>query len=187
MKSVIEFLPRCLAALPSLDFFNPDPGVDPNAGGGSSTSVFDQVHVTLYSAGTGAGTNYSELHLNSPNDGGTTPITHDADTERAIFFMPIPKSDASWSMSVVVSNAIYSDTVNMQGVTGKYTTLRASLVTAANLKFEVDGEFFTIKISDSEYHTYVNVNQPNETIRLKYSKLNVFDDFRVSLIGKSNV
>jgi hypothetical protein len=180
---------RSLAVLPSLDFFNPEPGIDPSTsvgGGASTTNSFDHVDVKLISPNTGNESNYAELHLQSRIDGGTTPIIVDTDTDRAILFMPVPQPNSTWRMSLLLSNETMSDTVQIQGIEGKYDILRTQAIDNRSMLLEDEGIFFTVSTPEAMFETYVNVNQTNEVIRLSYSNFDVFDAFRVSLIGKCN-
>ncbi len=183
MKSQKVFFPRCLAVLPAIDCFNP--GQDPADGGGAAISPFDTVDFAMFAA-TGT-TNYTELHLDSPADGGTMPIVNGTDSERCMLIMKLPTVGAAWSMALQLNTAEGSDTVQMQCLLGNFQTLRSSLVNASNLRYEVAGVFFTIEVGTNIYQTYLNVNHTNEVVKLSYSRLNTFDEFCVSFLAKSNV
>jgi hypothetical protein len=189
MKSQNEFLPKSLAVLPTLDHFNP--GTDPaDGGGGVSVSPFDTVDVQLISsnpANPGAITPYTELHLDSPAEGGTVPITSVEDSDRVMLLMGLPKPTADWSMSLTVNDSSGTDTIHMQGIEAKYSNLRSTLVNGSNLRHEVADVFFTIEVGTGRYETYVNINQALEVVKLTYTNLNTFDQYCVSLIAKANV
>jgi hypothetical protein len=190
MKSQNEFLLKCLAVLPSLDRFNP--GSDPAEGGGSTSVVnpFGVVDVQLISsnpASLGAVTGYTEVHMDSAAEGGTVPITHQDDADRVLLMMGLPMGDASWRMSLNLDNENGSDTVHMQGIEAKYSILRANLVSATNLRFEVVGSYFTIEVATAEFETYININQANAVVKLSYTNLNTFDTYSVSFLAKANV
>ena len=132
-------------------------------------------------------TNYSELKMEAPADGGTTPINNGSDTERALLIMPLPKSGTTWTMSMQLGNATGGDTIEMKVIEAKYAALRSTLANVRNLKADEPGMYFTIKVGPGRFETYVNINQPTEALMLTYKNLNTFDAFRVSFLAKSNV
>ena len=182
MKTRSEFLPHCLAVLPSLDFFNP--GEDPAAGGGTLVGPFDTVDFEMFSPS--STTNYTELHLQSAAEGGTTPISAGADTERTMLIMQLPTIGAPWSMALQLTNGSENDTVQMQSIAGKYSVLRATLVTGSNLRYEQVDEFFTIEASANHFETYLHVNLTDEVVKLSYANMDTFNAFSVSFLTKSN-
>ncbi len=184
MKTENEFLPKSLQALPALDFFTPkEPGDGGN--GGAPLGPFDTVDFTMH--GPVSATNYSELKMEAPADGGTTPINNGSDTERALLIMPLPKVGTAWTMSMQLGNAAGTDMVEMKVIDAKYAALRLTLANARNLKAEALGMYFTIQVAPTRFETYVNINQVTETLVLAYKDLNTFDAFRVSFLAKSNV
>jgi hypothetical protein len=188
MKSQNEFFPRSLALLPNLDFFNP--GGDGDGGGGSPpVTDYDTVDFKMISssdANPGMITNFAELKMESPADGGTTPISAENETERVMLIMGLPKPAADWTMTLQLNGPMGNDAVSMLRISGVYATLRATLVTSSNLTFEVSGMFFTIRLENGTYETYLNINHDEEVVRLRYAQMQTFDWFRVSFLAFSN-
>jgi hypothetical protein len=190
MKNQNEFLPKSLAALPQLDSFIPGTNPADGEGGNVGISPFETIDVQLISshpANPGGINPYTEVHLNGPADGGTVPITANEDSDRVMMLMSLPKPNAEWRMSLVVNKGASQDTIDMQGIEGKYDSLKATLANSRNLRHEEAGLYFTIEAGPRRFETYVNINQPTEVVKLSYTNLDTFDQHCVSLIAKAKV
>lgn len=173
-----------LAALPALDFFNP--GGDDDGGGGAPPSVFDEVNFTMIlDDSTQPPVGYTELHLDSPAEGGTNPIHQSGDTERCMLVMALPNKDDDWTMAIQLTSPTGNDTVSIGLVDGVYGTLRTQMAADFGIIFE-SGYFFTVQTAANKYETYVDVNKRDQVARLDYANLDVFDRHQVCLLALAN-
>jgi hypothetical protein len=185
MKSQKRYLPRFLAVLPELDFYAP--GADPAGGGGGTSNPFDQVDFQLISSSAahpGEIFDYTEMHVNSSQGGGTGPIRGEDDPERAIFVTGLPPVGAGWEMSVVFKKGTFSDTVKMKRFAGNFATLHTNLQDM--IIFEEDQVFFMIQRGPSAFETYVNINMAAEVAQFQHTQQSTFNLFLVSILGRSN-
>jgi hypothetical protein len=187
MKRKKHQLPKSLAKLPVLDFFKPE---DNEAGGGTIVaSVFDQTDfqvVSSHPANPGTIYEYTELHLDSIGSGGTTPIKHQDDPERVMFVSGLPPVGANWTMTLTLTKEDFSDTLKIKRFEGNFDNLRENLGSQFPVIHEERDVFFTLKISDRQFETYVNVNIEAEVAQLVHGDPTTFDQFGVSLLGRSN-
>ncbi|HEX2898257.1 MAG TPA: hypothetical protein VHS96_00915 [Bacteroidia bacterium] len=186
MKSQKDHFPKFLAALPQIDHFQP--GDDPADGGGApAASPFDVTDFQLISsshAHPGMIFDYTELHLDSVGSGGTTPIKHEDDPQRVMFISGLPGVDDVWEMSVVLTDGDFTDTLNMRRVAGSFSQMQLDF--GDMVIFREDGVFFTVKLGEKQFETYVNTNMEAEVARLRHTSETTFDRFGVSLLGRSN-
>jgi hypothetical protein len=186
MKSKKHFFPRSLSVLPNLDHF--DPGIDPaDGGGGAGSNPFDTVDFQLISkspAHPGEIYDYTEMHVKSPGGGGTIPIKHEDDPQRAIFVTGLPPVGANWEMSVVFTKVAFSDTVKFKRIAGNFATLHQDFLD--RIIFEEAEVFFTIPAGANGFETYVNINIANEVAKLSHAQQDTFGLFLVSILGRSN-
>jgi hypothetical protein len=184
MKSQKNQFPRFLAALPQIDFFQPDDEpTDPTVASPFDITDFQLICSSPVNPGTIM--DYTELHLDSVAGGGTIPIKSQDDPERVMFIGGLPPVRADWSMSIVFTQGDFSDTVKMSRVAGKFLDFRLSLASRSPLVFENPDVFFTVEKGPRRYETYVNVNIEGETALLEHSDASTFDQFGLSLLGRS--
>jgi hypothetical protein len=189
MKSKKYQLPNSLAKIAVLDFFKPEDKEEAAGGGTMVASVFDATDfqvISSHPAHPGTIYEYTELHLDSLSAGGNTPIKHQDDPERVMFVSGLPPVGANWTMSLTLSKEDFSDTLKMKRFAGNFDTLRVDLGDKFPVIFEEREVFFTVKISEMQYETYVNVNMDLEVAQVIHSDPTTFDQFGISLLGRSN-
>ncbi len=188
MKNRKSNFPRSLASLPQIDFFQPEPGEDP-ATGGSIVGHFDSVDFRMFSgsaACNGCEIDYTEVHLDGAGVTGTEPIKNQDVPEKAMLLMGLPRPNDDWTMSLKLSGPNSGDEIQMSSYDGKFDVLRTELGGQFTILFEEAGLFFTFEREAGKFETYVNVNQVPELVRLQHGVANIFDDFSVSFLGRSN-
>lgn len=188
MKNRKSNFPRSLAALPQIDFFQPEPGEEPS-GGGAIVSPFDTVDFRLFSQSAtcnGCEIDYTEVHLDGPGTSGTEPIRDLDNPEKSLLVMGLPRPGADWTMTLKLSGPNSGDEVQMSNFAGKFSSLHNELSGQFPFIKDETDLFFTFEREPGKYETYVNINQGDEVVRLQHNVGDIFNDFSLSILGRSN-
>jgi hypothetical protein len=180
--------PKSLASITEVDMFNSSK--ESFSGGGTMlASSFDIVDFKLISsnpANPGQIYDYTELHLDSVGCGGTVPIKTQDDPERVMFVSGLPPVGADWSMTLILNKGEFSDSLKLKCVAGVYAQMRVDLGDQFQVIHEEPEVFFTIKLGDQSFETYVNVNMASAVAQVRHGNPTTFDVFGMSLLGRSN-
>lgn len=188
MKFRKSNFPRSLACLPNLDFFQPDGSDDPT-GGTSTASYFDSVDFKMYSGSAscpGCEIDYTEVHMDGAAAGSSNPIKNEDSPEKVLLLMGLPKPGAEWTMTLKLDGPNGMDEVEMASIDGDFQAVYDDVSANYSIIYEEAGLFFTFERTTGNFETYVNINQAGELVKLKHSLANVFDDFSVSFLARSN-